>query len=347
MNISKHIINHIQTVTEALNMINQLDCDITLFVVDENNKLIGTFTDGDFRRGIIKGLTINDSLRNFANKNFIFFLDGQVDVHRVILAREQNLKIVPILNESGYIVNFINFSYYKSYLPVDAVIMAGGEGIRLRPLTENMPKPMLKIGDKPILEHIVDRLCRFGINNIHISINYLGDKIKEHFNTGVEKNIKIKYIHEKTKMGTIGSLSQANEFQNLYLLIMNSDILTNINFEMFFLDFLKKDADISIACIPYNVSIPYAIMYINGDDVKGLKEKPTLNYVSNAGIYLIKKEHLKRIPFEKNYNATDLIEEMIKSKLKVTYYTILDYWLDIGKMDDYIKAQNDIRHIKI
>jgi len=190
-------------------------------------------------------------------------------------------------------------------------------------------------------------LVRFGVENFQISINYLGNKIIDFFKDGSEKNVSICYIHEAKKMGTVGALTLAKDFQNEHVLIINSDLLTNINFEDFYLDFLEKGSDLSIASIPYTINIPYAMLETENDQVKSLKEKPTLNFISNAGIYLIKKKHLEKIPENRFYNATDLIEDMIKDNLKVSYYTILDYWLDIGKMDDYHKAQKDIQHIKL
>jgi dTDP-glucose pyrophosphorylase len=346
IDIQKHTIHEDKPLSSALEAMNNLE-DLVLFIIDNENKLIGTLTDGDARRGLLNGFSISDRIGDFMNKSFFQIKSNLNNIFEIIEAKKRKFKVVPVVDDNGYIKKLINFSFFYSYLPIDVVIMAGGEGIRLRPLTENVPKPMLKVGGKPILEHVIDRLIRFGVNNFQISVNYLGNKIESYFNNGASKSVLINYIHENQKMGTIGSLTLGNEYQNDYLLVINSDILTNINYEDFFLDFIQKDADISIASVPYNVNIPYAIMDIKGSNIIGLKEKPTFNFITNAGIYLLKKDHLKRIPEGKIYNATDLIEEMIASNLNVTYFTIHDYWLDIGKMDDYNKAQQDIRHIKL
>ena len=342
-----YIIDYRLSLREALIIMNELDDDLTIFVVNEYLKLIGTLTDGDARRGLIKNLDIDSAVEKFMNKSFIAIEENKFTINDILNSKRNKIKILPIVNESGCIINLINFSFFYSYLPLDSIIMAGGEGLRLRPLTEKTPKPLLCIGNKPIMEHLIDRLVRFGINKIQISVNYLGNQIVDYFKDGLAKNISIEYIYENKKMGTIGSLSLANEIKNENILLLNSDILSNINFEDFFVDFITKDADISIACIPYEVNIPYAIMDTHNDRIIGLKEKPTLNYISNAGIYLIKKKHLKLIPENSYFNATDLVDQMLEANLNVTYYMIHDYWLDIGKMDDYNKAQKDIRHLKI
>jgi NDP-sugar pyrophosphorylase family protein len=327
-------------------MLNKLGADLTLFVVNEKEQLIGTVTDGDVRRGLIQGRKTSDNICSFMREEFTAITVSDYKVSSVISAKEKLLDILPVLDKEGRIYKLINFSDYYSYLPVDALIMAGGEGIRLRPFTEHTPKPMLKIGGKPILEHVIDWIVRFGIENIQISVNYLGNMIVDYLGDGSSKGISISYIEEKTKLGTIGAVSLARQFTNEYVLIMNSDLLTNIDFEDFFNEFQLTDADMSVATIPYNVTIPYAVLDTTDGQVKGLKEKPSITYQSNAGIYLIKKKHLSLVPQGSFYNATDLMEEMIGIGLKVVYYSILDYWLDIGKPDDFIKAESDIKHIK-
>lgn len=330
----------------ALKKMNELEKDLTLFVVNQEAEVIGTLTDGDARRGLLNNLTLDTRVSNFMNRSFAFLTINRIDISVLLEAKKKGINVLPILNDDNTLNRLINFSSFRSFLPVDAAIMAGGEGIRLRPLTETTPKPLLQIGDKPILEHVIDRLISFGIYNIQISINYLGEQIEFYFNDGSGKDINISYIHESEKLGTIGALRNANEFYNDDVLVMNSDILTNIDFEDFYFDFKNNDSDISIATIPYPVSIPYAILETENGRVTSLKEKPTFEYISNAGIYLIKKRHLKGIP-KGCYNATDLIEDLISKGSKVTYYTLYDYWLDIGKMEDYHKAQRDIKHIRL
>ncbi len=229
-------------------------------------------------------------------------------------------------------------------MPVDVVIMAGGRGERLLPLTKTTPKPLIKIGDKPIIDYNFEQLVKLGIKNFHISIRYLGDKIKNHFQQKEFTNINISFIEEHKPLGTIGSLSLLPEIQNEYILLLNSDILTNINFENFFQDFLKRDGDVSIITIPYEVQVPYAVLQTTVDNkVMGFKEKPCYTYFSNAGIYLIKSDLLKMIPKGGRFDATDFLQLIINKEKNLLSYPTKEYWLDIGKHNDLKKAQEDIQ----
>jgi NDP-sugar pyrophosphorylase family protein len=240
----------------------------------------------------------------------------------------------------------LNFRLLKSYLPIDVVIMAGGKGSRLKPLTNDTPKPLLNVGNKPIIEHNIDRILSFGVESFWISINYLGDKIVNYFGQGIEKNININYVKETTPLGTIGAVSKIHDFGHDYVLITNSDILTNLDYEKFYIDFIEKEADLSIIGIPYRVNIPYAVLEKDNDgNLINFKEKPEYTYESNGGIYLIKKTSLNLIPENLFFNATDLIEKLISQNKKVITYPFNGYWLDIGKHDDYNKAQKDIDNI--
>jgi dTDP-glucose pyrophosphorylase len=348
MKASKNYITYTnKTVSEALKQLNKLGDDLTLFVVDEKSqKLVGTITDGDIRRGLIKGLQISEKVTSFMNRKFRSIKINDYTLEEIDAIKKIGITIIPLVDDNGNFLRLINLKDQRSVLPIDVLIMAGGEGLRLRPLTEKVPKPMLKVGEKPIIEHTVDRLANFGISHINISVKYLGDKIKSHLGDGNHKNVNINYVTEKEALGTIGSLSLVKEIHNDIILVMNSDILTNIDFEEFYREFIKKKADMAVATIPYNVNIPYAILETDEHHVLSLKEKPTITYYSNAGIYLIRKEMIKMIPHNSFYNATDLIELLIHKKKKVTYDPILGYWLDIGKMDDFYKAQEDIKHLK-
>ena len=224
--------------------------------------------------------------------------------------------------------------------------MAGGRGQRLKPLTDLTPKPLLKVGDKSIMEHNLNRLTMFGIDDFWVSVKYLGEQIVDYFGDGNGKNINIKYVWENEPLGTIGALSKIKNFEHDYILVTNSDLLTNVDYELFFKDFLSQDADLAVLTIPYKVDIPYAVLETINGEIKSLKEKPTYTYYSNGGIYLMKKEMIEFIPQETFYNATDLMEEIIKRKLKVISYPLNGYWLDIGRHEDFEKAQIDINQIK-
>lgn len=346
MSFYKHIITPDVGVRDSLKKLDSLASDAILFLVDHENKLLGSLTDGDLRRGFINGLGFEDHLSQFIQPNPKYIHQGKNDLREIIKLREKFFKIFPVVNSQMEVVNVINFKYQKSYLPFDALIMAGGRGERLRPLTDVTPKPLLKVGDKPIIEYNIDRLVNFGIDNIWISLRYLGNQLKDYFSDGLNKGVRINYVWEQEALGTAGALALVDGFVNDYVLLMNSDLLTNIDFEELFLFFEEQDADLVVACIPYQVNVPYAVMETENSLVKGLKEKPTYTHYSNAGIYLMKKEVVSIIPRNQCFNATDLMEQLIQNGKKVAAYPLVGYWLDIGKHDDFNKAQEDIKHIK-
>jgi NDP-sugar pyrophosphorylase family protein len=233
---------------------------------------------------------------------------------------------------------------YKNILPMDAVLMAGGKGERLRPLTEKTPKPLLPVGDKAIIDYNIDNLIYYGIKHISVTVNYLKEQLEEHFSQ--ERNgIKIQCVREPRFLGTMGSLRFVENFHHDTILIMNSDLFTNIDLEDFYMHFIDTGADMSAAAIPYSVSVPYGIFNVDNDCITGLTEKPTYNYYANAGIYLVKREVLDLIPNDSFFNATDLIELLISQNKKVVRFPLHGYWIDIGNKDEYAKAQDIIKHL--
>lgn len=346
MNLSEHIISENNTLSEALEKLNEHSSDVLLlFVINDNNKLVGSLTDGDIRRGLINGINLGDSITKIMFTDFIYAEKNKID-EKIKSLDIHHIKLLPVIDQDGKLVEIINLLTYKQILPVEAFIMAGGEGKRLRPLTETTPKPLLKVGDKPIIEHNIDRLKSIGIDQINISIKYLGEQIKAYFGNGSEKNINISYVEEGEALGTIGSVALVNNFSKDTILLMNSDLLTNIDLTEMYNTFLKLDADLMVATIPYKVIIPYAVMETKNNKVTSFKEKPTYTYQSNAGIYLFKKEIVDLIPKNKFFNATDLMGKMIELDKNISYFPILGYWLDIGQHEDFEKAKEDIVHLK-
>ena len=266
-----HLILLGSIIKDALVQLNELNLDNILFVVDNNNQLVGSLTDGDIRRGLIKGIGIDSLVDQIIQSKPKFIVKGYNNLDKIIEFREGNYKIIPVVDNNLKIVNIINFRNIKSYLPVDAVIMAGGRGLRLQPLTDVTPKPLLKVGNKAIMEHNLDRLALFGIDDFWVSVKYLGEQIENYFGQGKEKNIKIEYVWENEPLGTIGAVSQIKNFQHDYILVTNSDLLTNIDYEQFFLEFINQDADLAVLTIPYQVSIPYAVLETSNGTVKSFK----------------------------------------------------------------------------
>ena len=327
--------------------LNNLSENLTLFVVDNNNVLSGTVTDGDIRRGLLSGRTLQDHVSTIMHKEFRRLEKNSYTLEAIENLRSANIMLVPLLDEEKRLLKIINLKEQRTMLPLNAIIMAGGKGLRLKPLTDSVPKPLLMVGEKTIIEHTIDRLSYFGIENIEIAVGYLGHKIEEHIGNGASRNLNIRYIYEKDPLGTIGAVKATGTDHHATILLMNSDLLTDINLEDFFKTFTEKNADMAVASIPYKQEIPYAVLEVNNGEVTALKEKPTYTYYSNAGIYLIKKELLELIPENTFYNTTDLMEQVIATGRKLISYPILGYWLDIGKPDDFLKAQEDIKHLNL
>lgn len=343
---SRHLISEKMKVIDALPVLDGLGADAILFVVDAEQKLIGSLTDGDVRRGLIKGNSIEQKVTDFIQENPKCIVKNEYNLSDIIEYRKNNFKIIPVIDEQKTIVNVINFRVIKSYLPIDAIVMAGGRGERLRPLTDTVPKPLLKVGDKPIIIHNLDRLMSYGVDDFWITLKYLGEQIKSVLKNGEDQGVKINYIEEKEPLGTIGAARQAQGLKHETILLTNSDLLTNLDYEDFYLNFIRSGADLSVVTIPYSVNVPYAVLETSNGHVVSFKEKPTYTYFSNGGIYLMKKEVLDLIPEAEFYNATDLMEKLINEGKKVHSYPHRGYWLDIGKHEEYQKAQEDIKHIK-
>jgi dTDP-glucose pyrophosphorylase len=342
----EHLILSGSSVKQALGVLNELSQDAILFVVDEKNRLIGSLTDGDVRRGLLNDFELGSKIDEIIQSNPRFIRKGNYNIQKIIEYRDEDYRVIPVLDENDVVINVINFRFLKSYLPVDAVIMAGGRGQRLQPLTDVTPKPLLKVGDKPIMEHNLNRLAMYGIDDFWVSLRYLGEQIEAYFGSGMKNNVNIEYIWENEPLGTIGAVAQISSFQHDYILVTNSDLLTNIDYEQFFLEFISHDADLAVLTIPYQVAIPYAVLETEKGEVKSFKEKPTYTYYSNGGIYFMKKAITQIIPPNKFYNATDLMEDLIKQNKKVISFPFSGYWLDVGNHEDFEKAQIDVNIIK-
>lgn len=345
INYSNYIIQQDISILEALKALNKLSSDVlTLFVLDANKRMVGAITDGDIRRKLIEGITLEDPVVSIMHRDFSYLVEGSNFMDSILRFRKKGIVLLPVLSREFFIIKIYNLKKTRSILPVDAVLMAGGKGERLRPLTDKTPKPLLPVGGKAIIDYNIDRLLYFGIEQISVTVNYLKEQIEEHFKIPRE-NVKIKCVREPQFLGTMGAVQFVDKFHHDTVLIMNSDLFTNIDYEDFYLHFIENQADMSVAAVPYSVSVPYGIFELNGREVLGVKEKPTYNYYANAGIYLVKKELLSLIPSNEVFNATDLMELLVHQKKKVVRFPITGYWLDIGKHEEYSKAQELVRHL--
>lgn len=343
-----HIINKDFPLIDALRRINGIKSEpLVLFVVDADERMVGTLTDGDSRRALIAGFSVDNSIEKVMHRDFNFLRKGvDDDVHHLQEQKRKKMRLVPVLDENNRIVEIINLERFVTRLPIDAVLMAGGKGERLRPLTEKTPKPLIKVGDKCIIDYNVDRLLSYGVKHISVTVNYLGEQIEEHFQEPRE-GIKIETVREPKYLGTIGSIKFVKNLYNDAVLVMNSDLFTNIDYEDFYLHFCQHDTDMSVAAVPYVVKVPYGVFSLDGREIKGVVEKPTYSYYANAGIYLIKKHCLDLIPKDEFFNATDFMDRLIATHHKVVRYPISGFWIDIGQHDELARAREMVKHMNV
>lgn len=341
-----YIIKHDASILEALSALDGSSHDSqTLFVVDDSEVIVGTLTDGDIRRGLINGHSVKDCVCQVMHTTFKYVSEGEDDARRFKEFREKQIYFIPVLDKDNHIVRVCNLLKYKNFLPFDAVLMAGGKGERLRPLTEKTPKPLLTVGDKAIIDHNIDRLINFGVKHINVTVNYLAEQLEEHFKEPRE-SVQVQTVREPKFLGTIGSIKFVKEFYNDTILVMNSDLFTNINYEDFYLHFKEHNADMSAAAVPYSISVPYGIFQLEGKrDVKGVLEKPTYDYYANAGIYLIKKTALDYIPEDTMFHSTHLMEALIKAGKKVIRFPLNGTWIDIGNPQEYKRANELVKYL--
>ena len=340
MNFEQLIIRENKIILEALELLTKIRdySRLILFVTSKEGKLIGSLTDGDVRRSLIKDQDLNKTVGEVCNREFLYKFDSK-DYLELKSIYKKDIKILPLLNKDKTISRFIDLDVTKALLPVECVIMAGGRGKRLSPITDSIPKPMIKLNNKPIIEHNIDRLIKFGIKKIHISVNYLADQIESYFGDGSSKGIEIKYIYENKKLGTAGALSLIDNIETKNIILMNSDLFTNIDFEKLYLKFINNDLDMAISSKNYKIDLPYAVFETKESSITNLSEKPTYNFPTNAGIYIFKKEFISLIPKNKFYDITDLISNLLKKRKDISHVPISGYWIDIGSPNDLKHAQ--------
>lgn len=327
------------SIRDALLALNSLSGGaMVLLVTDHQDRMEGTVTDGDLRRALIAGATLDSPVAGAMRRDFNYLREGEPQVERLADMRRRGLRIIPVLDSDRRIVRVIDTAVTPTCLPVSAVLMAGGRGERLRPLTLDTPKPLLPVGEKPIIDYNIALLSQAGITDITVTTHYLAEQIEAHFASEVE-GVRVKCVRETTPRGTAAAITLADIPAEGDTLVMNSDLLTSISLEEMWLRHYRSGAAITIAAVPHTVSVPFAILDTDAEGiVSGLVEKPSYTHYANAGIYLIANRLLHAIPSEGRYDATDLIDDALKAGEKVASYPINGVWLDIGSPNDYRQA---------
>lgn len=316
-------------------------------VVDADDHLAGTLTDGDIRRHLLAGGSLDAQVVKAMNPNPLSAQEGSPDGYIKDLMRLKNVVAIPLLDQGGKYLRLVHLmDLEQDENPSDkairfsfAVIMAGGEGTRLRPLTETIPKPMVEIGGVPLLERQIQRLVKIGIPRVYISVNYLGHIIEEYFGNGDAFGIEVCYLREQEKLGTGGALTLLPEQPDGTIIVMNGDILTTSDLDSFYHFHNAHDAHITVAAIDHRVHIPYGVIRAEGPFITGLIEKPSERFLCNAGIYALSPQALNLMPKNAHSNMTDLVEICLSKKLPVAVFPVYEYWNDIGTPDDLEKAR--------
>jgi len=335
------------TLFDAVRII-ELNTERLAVVTDQDSRVIGTLTDGDIRRSILNGNDLNTYVSKAMNKRPAVARVDESDSVLQGMLKKYNIRSIPLIDyHDRYVRTFYETELYKTDNSTHvektfdaAVIMAGGEGSRLRPLTDNLPKPMVDINGIPLLERQIRGLGKIGIKTIYISINYLGNIIKDYFADGSEFGIEIHYLHEDKKLGTAGALSLLPSIdKNSDLLVMNGDILTKSDFIHLYHFHKEHRSSITVSAIDHYVDIPYGVIESKGVKITGLQEKPSQRFFCNAGIYAISVDILQKVPIETFWNMTDLIEQCLIDKENISVFPVHEYWTDIGTPDDLEKAR--------
>ncbi|WAA09799.1 nucleotidyltransferase family protein [Fervidibacillus albus] len=332
-----------ETLLNTMKIIDQSALQFAV-VVDEKKHLLGTVTDGDIRRSILRGNNLEVAIRNVMNPKPMIAKIGKKysDYHQIM--KKNNLRQLPIVNEKNQIVDilFLDKNHVNHNENV-VVLFVGGLGTRLRPLTNDIPKPMLKVGGKPILETIIEGFKQYGYKNFILSVNYKKEIIQDYFQNGQAFGVSIRYIEEEKRMGTAGALSLLREKPTKPIFVMNGDLLTQVNFKQL-MDFHLQHQSIATMCVrEYEYQIPYGVIETEETKLVSIREKPIHKSFVNAGIYVLSPEALDYIPHNKYYDMPELFGKLIEDNKRTTVFPIREYWLDIGRVDDFVKANNDYK----
>ena len=330
------------SIMDALKVIDKSSKQIAL-VVDNNKKLLGTLSDGDIRRALLNNISLESPVREiyFKTPTVVNINDSREEI--INICSTKKIHQIPVVDNQGNIVGIeiLDELVSKKVAPNKVVLMVGGLGTRLRPLTNSTPKPMLKVGGKPILETIISKFAQDGFVNIIMCVNYKSEIIEEYFGDGSKFGVHIEYIHEDKRMGTAGALSLLQSEPNEPFFVMNGDLLTNINFKHL-LNYHKEHYSIATMCVrKYDFQIPFGVIELENEEIKSIEEKPTHSFFVNAGIYVLSPEILEHIPENKFYDMPTLFEKLISINKKTVSFPIREYWLDIGRLEEYEKANSE------
>jgi dTDP-glucose pyrophosphorylase len=333
-------INH--TVLETMKVIDQAALQIAV-VVDEAHRLKGTVTDGDIRRGILRGVPLDRSVAEVMNDAPMYAKCGQSTSTYYQMMAQKAVRHLPVVDDQLKLVDVVLANGFQTIdlLENPVVIMAGGLGTRLRPLTDEVPKPLLKVGGKPLLETIIEGFKAYGFYKFILSVNYKKEMIKESLNDGKELGVEIEYVDETKQLGTVGALSLMKERIQDSFIVMNGDILTKVNFKHL-LDFHNENDAAATLCVRnHEYQIPYGVIETDNHRLISIKEKPIYSKFVNAGIYVLNRRAIDYIPHNSFFDMPDLFQTMLEQHERVSAFPVHEYWMDVGRISDFHKANQD------
>lgn len=312
-------------------------------VVDKNNKLMGTITDGDIRRGILRGLSLEESVEKIMNANPVVAKNNESSQVILQLMKHKGIHHIPVIDENGCVISIetLDEVVQPEMLDNPVVLMAGGLGSRLRPLTNDYPKPLLKVGSKPILEIILQNFIEFGFRNFYISVNYKAEMIEEYFGNGSALGVNINYLREDKRLGTAGAVSMLPANLAKPVIVMNGDLLTKVNFNHLLNFHNKHQANLTLCIRDYHLQVPYGVVTLNNHRLINIEEKPVHQFFVSAGVYVLEPSTINLIPKNTYFEMPDLLKKLIATKKEVAAFPIREYWLDVGKMEDFKRAEQD------
>lgn len=342
----KYCLNQDATILQAMKNLTETGARFSV-IVSNDFKLLGALTDGDIRAAILNGANVESAVSVAMNKNPIVASSTSTHGQLRDLMKANGITHIPVIDAAGKLIRIFSLNEVLNSEPRKdnaVVLMAGGLGSRLGELTTNCPKPMLKLGDKPILEIIIENFKEQGFYNFFISVNYMSEMIEDYFGDGSKFDVKIEYIREKVKMGTAGSLSLLKPINDLPIIVMNGDVLTRVNFSSL-IDFHSgNNLDACICTIRHDYQIPFGVVHFEGDLVLKIEEKPIHSSVVNAGIYSFDPKLLTLLPKDVFYDMPSFLETIIAQKKRIGTFQVQDYWLDIGRRDDFHRAEIDYKN---
>ncbi len=340
------LVKESDSIREAMKRIDQSGLQIAV-ITDGGRRLRGVVTDGDIRRGILEGTDLDAPVYTVMNEDPITARPQEDRESLIDRMQACGVRQIPLVDDEGHVVRIevLDHLLEPEARPNPVVLMAGGLGTRLRPLTEDCPKPLLEVGDKPILETILEGFIAYGFRRFYLSVNYKAGMIEDYFGDGSDWDVDISYVHEEQRLGTAGPLSLLPEQPDETMIVMNGDLLTNLNYAHL-LDFHREHDAAATMCVrEHETQVPYGVIETDDQYMEGIEEKPTEHYFVNAGIYVLESETLEYVPEKEFLDMPELFERLIDGGREATVFPVREYWQDVGRQEDFRRANGEYEDV--